>query len=247
MESDDLTTRGARIRFIRERLLRLDSQDDLASVLKVTRGAVGNWELNKDIGRKNLVALAKLANVSVEWIEDRQGPDPEEVTEAREVINPQGEKISVREGGIHEIDSRAGLGGGQHVPEAYEATDEGWKVVDAMKPEPWILPPTFVRNGFRAPLSKIIAMTTQGESMSPTINHGDVVFIDTSHQRISPPGLYAMRDVYGEIIVKRLEAFREKGEPMVRIESDNPSHGERFERIADIHIVGRICGMMKLV
>ncbi|KAF2991133.1 helix-turn-helix domain-containing protein [Methylocystis sp. MJC1] len=164
-----------------------------------------------------------------------------------EVVNSDGEKITLPEGAIGEVDSRAGLGGGQHVPEAFEATDEGWRVVDAMKPEPWILPPSFVRSGFRAPISSIIAMTTQGESMAPTINHGDVVFIDTTHQRISPPGLYAMRDIYGEIIVKRLEAFREKGEAMVRIESDNPSHGERFERIADIQIVGRICGMMKLV
>lgn len=164
-----------------------------------------------------------------------------------EVVNTDGEKIVLPDGSIGEVDTRAGLGAGQYVPDAYEATEEGWRIVDAMKPEPWILPPSFVRNGFRAPLSKIVAITTQGESMAPTINHGDVVFIDTTHQRISPPGLYAMRDIYGEIIVKRLEAFREKGEAMVRIESDNPSHGPRLERIADIHVVGRICGMMKLV
>lgn len=262
MDFSDLSNRGNRIRYVREKILGLESQDELADMLKLTRGAVGNWELGKGIGRENLIKLAGLAEVSAEWIDSRQGPDPkprrkggapgaENETElsasSGSIVTSDGEAVTFPAGSIKEVDTRAGLGAGQFVPDAYELESGEWKVVDAMKPEPWILPPSFVRNGFRAPLSKIIAITTQGESMAPTIGHGDVVFIDTTHQRISPPGLYAMRDIYGEIIVKRLEAFREKGEAMVRIGSDNPAHESRFERIADIHVVGRICGMMKLI
>lgn len=66
--------RGNRVKFIRKDRLGLRSQDELAVAVSaetgepVTRGAVGNWEQGKDIGIKNMRALAKLAGVSIDWI-----------------------------------------------------------------------------------------------------------------------------------------------------------------------------------
>jgi hypothetical protein len=76
MTTYDLTTRGGRICFVREQILGLTSQDELAALLGVKRGAVGNWELNKGIKFENLSAIARLSGVPMEWIDSRQGPDP---------------------------------------------------------------------------------------------------------------------------------------------------------------------------
>ena len=67
------TERGARIRHVRSEILGLRSQQQLADMLsregkEVTRGAVGNWELGKEVGLESLVALSRLSGVRVEWL-----------------------------------------------------------------------------------------------------------------------------------------------------------------------------------
>lgn len=75
--------RGERVRYIRKEMLGLRAQEDLASAVSaetgepLTRGAVGNWELGKEIGLKNMRALAKLSGAPLEWISDNIG-DPNE-------------------------------------------------------------------------------------------------------------------------------------------------------------------------
>lgn len=61
-------SRGARIREVREQVLRVDSQEDLSATLGVSRGAVGNWEQGKGVKMENLSKLANLANVRLEWL-----------------------------------------------------------------------------------------------------------------------------------------------------------------------------------
>lgn len=62
------------MKLIRKDRLALRAQDDLAELVAaetgepISRGAVGNWEQGKDIGIKNMRALAKLAGVSIDWI-----------------------------------------------------------------------------------------------------------------------------------------------------------------------------------
>lgn len=79
--------RGKRVRYIRKEILGLRAQDELAAKVaaetgeSLSRGAVGNWELGKEIGLKNMRALAKLSGVPLEWISDNIG-DPHEVRPA---------------------------------------------------------------------------------------------------------------------------------------------------------------------
>lgn len=76
--------RGERVRYIRKEILGLRAQEELAARVSaetgepLSRGAVGNWELGKEIGLKNMRALAKIAAVPLEWISDNVG-DPHEV------------------------------------------------------------------------------------------------------------------------------------------------------------------------
>lgn len=111
---------------------------------------------------------------------------------------------------INEIDARAGMGGG--------GTTDGHEVVhdgifsDPIKNEQWRIPARFIRDEIRSTPSALVIIETQGDSMSPTLNAGDRVFIDTGHRIPSPDGVYALRDQWGFIVVKRLQVVKQ-GEP----------------------------------
>jgi DNA-binding XRE family transcriptional regulator len=79
MSGKQVKTRADRIRYIRDTVLLL-TQEEMAAKLGVKRGSVGNWELNDEngISRKNLAALADLANCTMEWIETGKGEPPTE-------------------------------------------------------------------------------------------------------------------------------------------------------------------------
>lgn len=74
--------RGERIKYVRKSILGLNSQEQFANILAsetsfpLTRGAVGNWELGKDIGLDNLKAIAELADISLDWLAYDAGDRP---------------------------------------------------------------------------------------------------------------------------------------------------------------------------
>lgn len=72
-----MKTRADRIKYLREVVLGL-TQDELAEKLGVSRGSVGNWELEQGISKKNLYALAQLAKCTMEWVELGVGQPPAE-------------------------------------------------------------------------------------------------------------------------------------------------------------------------
>lgn len=105
----------------------------------------------------------------------------------------------------------------------------------------WRLPQAILGAlGLRA--HDVAIIPVQGDSMLPTLNEGDVVFIDTRHRWPSPPGLYAILDEIGGVVVKRLEISSPPGaeQQMVSIISDNPRHIRKEWRAEDVHIIGRV-------
>ncbi len=115
----------------------------------------------------------------------------------------------------------------------------------AVKPEAWKFPARFIREELRASEDRIIIMETSGDSMAPTILSGDRVVIDTSHRVPSPDGIYAVRDRYGNIVVKRLQVLRRGEPPIIRIISDNKSHDPEDVGADEIAIVGRVLWGLK--
>lgn len=152
------------------------------------------------------------------------------------------EFVSAGDNFIPEIDLVAGLGGGglstieqtshNGISFAKEAVRDHWRLPD------WML----ARMGVQAP--HIACFPSQGDSMLPTIGDGDVVFVDTRHRVPSPPGIYALADEFGGVIVKRLEVTSRPGDDVitVQIASDNPRHGTRELTLGEIQIVGRYIG-----
>lgn len=105
----------------------------------------------------------------------------------------------------------------------------------------WRLPPAIL-GALNLNAHDIAIIPVQGDSMHPTLNEGDVVFIDTRHRWPSPSGLYAVLDEIGGVVVKRLEVSSPPGseEQTVSVISDNPRHSPKEWRAEDVQIIGRV-------
>jgi transcriptional regulator with XRE-family HTH domain len=146
-------------------------------------------------------------------------------------------------GQIPELDTRAGLGGGG-VP-AREVRKEG-RHADPLKAEGWVFPASFVREQLHSAPSQLLVLDTNGDSMAPTILSGERVVVDTGHKMPTPDGLYAIRDTFGSIVVKRLQVMRTAKPTKVKIISDNPNHNNEETPLADLEIVGKVLSCLKL-
>lgn len=141
-----------------------------------------------------------------------------------------------------QLDVTAGMGGGgltiisPGVPGRSGMTFAAEHVRDY-----WRLPPE-VLAGMGLRPHDIIVMPAQGDSMLPTLNEGDFVFIDTRHRLPSPDGLYAITDEFGGMIIKRLEiAGTEDDDIRIRVISDNAARHEPKSRLlSEMQIIGRV-------
>lgn len=70
-----MKTTGSRIRHLRSEVLKL-KQREFADALGVSRGAVGNWELNQGIKTENLTLIADHFGVSADWLSNGRGAPP---------------------------------------------------------------------------------------------------------------------------------------------------------------------------
>ena len=226
----------------------IGSQEELAEALDVSRATVNRLandhsQLKRDRAEK----MAPLLGTTVEALMLNQPPkrddalvrsfDPDDDDDHH--VEPSNQPAGKD---IPEIDLIAGLGGGgmaiventsrNGITFHKEAVRDHWRL-----PE-WMLG----RMGVQAP--HVAAFPSRGDSMTPTIEDGDVVFIDTRHRVPSPPGVYALADEFGGVVVKRLEVTSSPGSETitVQISSDNPRHMTRVLNLDEIQIIGRYIG-----
>jgi transcriptional regulator with XRE-family HTH domain len=167
--------------------------------------------------------------------------------ESSDVLREDGhpdEPIGPSVGQVPELDTRAGLGGGG-LP-AREVRKDG-RHADPVKSEGWVFPPSFVRDQLHASASRLLVLDTNGDSMAPTIMSGDRVIIDTGHKTPTPDGLYAIRDTFECIVVKRLQLIRSSRPTRVKIISDNPNHATEEVPLSELEVVGKVMCCLKLV
>jgi transcriptional regulator with XRE-family HTH domain len=154
---------------------------------------------------------------------------------------PHDEPLGPALGQVPELDTRAGMGGGG-VP-SREMRKDG-KYADPVKSEGWMFPPSFVREQLQTAAAKLLVLDTSGDSMAPTLMSGDRVIVDTGHKTPSPDGLYAIRDTFEGIVVKRLQVVRGSRQPRVKIISDNPNHAAEEVPLNELKVVGKVlCGL----
>lgn len=182
-------------------------------VYDIMRGRSENPNLEK------LDLVAEALNVERNWllhgIGDVDGESP--IME-----DPMGAFVS-----IASVQVRASMGGGNLVADEVE---DG---------EPYHFQRSWILHDLKADPSNLRIMHVEGDSMMPTLHSGDVVLVDLSRTRPTPPGIFVLFDGMG-LVAKRLENIPNHDPPKVRVISDNTFYTP-YERTADeVNIIGRI-------
>jgi transcriptional regulator with XRE-family HTH domain len=150
------------------------------------------------------------------------------------------------------------LGASEHVPELASRSAGGvdysrlrrrkeGQRVERIKAEDWAFPASFVTNQLQASAKNLLVIEADGDAMTPTIMSGDKVILDTSRKTPSPDGLYAIRDAFENVIVRRLQLLRAAQPSRVKIISDNPKHAAEEVALIDIEIVGKAACVFKIL
>ena len=117
---------------------------------------------------------------------------------------------------------------------------------DPLKTEQWVFPASFVREQLHSSVERLLVVQCEGDSMAPTIASGERVVIDTEHKTPSPDGLYAIRDPFDSVIVRRLHVLRSSKPASVKVISDNQKNPSEEISLNDIEVVGKVLCCMKL-
>jgi phage repressor protein C with HTH and peptisase S24 domain len=91
-----------------------------------------------------------------------------------------------------------------------------------------------------------VVVEAEGDSMAPTIMSGEKVIVDTDHKMLSPDGLYAIRDSFDKVIVRRLQLLRAAEPSRVKVISDNLKHPAEEVPLTDVEVVGKALCCFKL-
>lgn len=99
----------------------------------------------------------------------------------------------------------------------------------------WHLPAAEFKTITSVNPSNIKMLRVQGDSMQPTINEGDWVWVDTSNNFISSDGMYLIK-MHTGLAVKRLQS----GLSNIVIKSDNASYSDITADVGEVQIVGKV-------
>lgn len=200
----------------------------------------------------NLARLAEVLGVSVGWLltGEHQHISSEEIAaglpshEIRESNAASSALESYRgdlPGAVPEIDARAGAGNGNVGDHEVVTLQRGETYIGHKVTSEWVFPPAFLRHELRVQPGGIMVLEVVGDSMSPTLESGDRVIIDTAHDRPSPDGIFVIEEGDGPM-VKRLQLVRRSDPPEIRVISDNKNHEPYTLRLEDIRVIGRVSG-----
>ena len=197
------------------------------SVADVARAAGVNRSFVYDILRgrsqvpnlEKLTGIAQVVKVDLEWLLSGkgrvEGDDP--ITE-----DYQNDFVA-----IQYASARPSMGGGAIVE------DEHGVGRDFHFRRSWI------RDRLKAAPSMMRVMGVEGDSMTPTLQGGDVVLVDMNQRRPVPPGIFVLYDGMG-LVAKRLEYIPMSDPPRLRIISDNQQYSPYECTAEEVNIIGRV-------
>jgi transcriptional regulator with XRE-family HTH domain len=119
--------------------------------------------------------------------------------------------------------------------------------VDRIKSEAWVFPATFVRAQLQSSPKQLVVIEAEGDAMASTIKSGEKVIVDTSHKTPSPDGLYAIRDSFDNVIIRRLQLLRAAQPSRVKVICDNPKHAAEEVPLSGLEVVGKALCSLKLL
>ena len=208
----------------------LTTQQQLADFAGVSKGLVGQWfNGSTGLGAKPLSAFDKKTSFSINWLADGTGDKYK--THILPAITESESEDRIR---FPRLNAEATCGAAGTINDHYI------EVVDYVT-----VAAAWAREKLGGNLNKIQVITAHGDSMEPTIENGDVMFVDTAVEAFEGDGLYLLWYIDG-LKAKRLQSTVGGG---LMIISDNSSYRTetvRGEDLNAVRIIGRIRGAWRL-
>lgn len=196
------------------------SQAELARLIGIKQPSVFKILSGETRNPKKILEIATALNVDPHWLKTGEGdPNPSyRIVEVSEPQNPNTVRIDI-------LDVEASAGNGAYL----SPTEQG------LLSQEFDL--TFFRQQFgRADAKHLKLITVKGDSMAPTLESGDLLYVDISENYFAADGLYVFT-FDGQTFIKRLQKV---GKEMLVI-SDNPTYKEwTFTQDDDVFIHGRV-------
>ena len=98
---------------------------------------------------------------------------------------------------------------------------------------------SWIRSDLATQPEPLRRLTVTGDSMEPTLGHGDMLLVDTSKTTPTPPGIFVIDDGYGPV-AKRIDIIPGSSPTRLSITSDNPQYAPSERTLDKTHIIGRV-------
>ncbi len=147
-------------------------------------------------------------------------------------------------GAIPELDMKLGAGEGSigeiiSLPVG-DGSISGHRVIAE-----WLIPIDYLHKEAKVSPNNTIIQEVKGDSMIPSYMPGDRVIIDLSQNSMTSDTVYAISyEGVSDPQIKRLQRVPMSKPPQVVIISDNSNLKDFTVELSDIHILGRICGIV---
>lgn len=183
---------------------------DIATALDLTSVNFASMKKRNSVPFTNLLDFCALKKISINWM--LYGQDPSSLIDTTD-------RYWVR----YYPSIRVSAGGG-----AYE-DEENYEKLEM---------PDFFLNliGGQENIKNIEAINVTGDSMEPTLNNGNIIFIDKTKQDPSKDGIYAFMNENG-LFVKRIQRRVDGGLDII---SDNKEYPIQIVKKDEIYILGKV-------
>ncbi len=185
---------------------------DVANSLEITQANFATMKNRGKIPYENILTFCAKKKISINWLLFNQDPGSLVDTTDKYWIK-YFPSVSVSAGG-----------GAFENEDDYEALD---------------VPPYFINMlGGAENLKNIDAINVTGDSMEPTLNNSNIVFLDKSKTNLSREGIYAFTTNHG-LFVKRIQ---KRVDGKLDIISDNKDYPLQILPSSEVNILGKVVG-----
>ncbi len=183
---------------------------EIANALDLTSVNFATMKKRNSVPFSNILDFCALKKISINWL--LYGQDPSSLIDSTD-------KYWIKY--FPTISVSAGGG-------AFDA-DQEFEKLD--------LPDFFVNIiGGKENVKNIEAINVTGDSMEPTLNNGNIIFIDKTKQDISKDGIYAFVNENG-LFVKRIQR---RVDGAIDIISDNKEYPMQIAKKQEINVLGKV-------
>lgn len=183
---------------------------EIANALDLTSVNFATMKKRKSVPFSNILDFCALKKISINWL--LYGQDPSSLIDSTD-------KYWIKY--FPTINISAG-GGAYNTEESFEKLD---------------LPDFFIDLvGGKENVKNIEAINVTGDSMEPTLNNGNIIFIDKRKQDVAKDGIYAFINENG-LFVKRIQRRVDGGLDII---SDNKEYPLQIVNTEGIDILGKV-------